>query len=101
MVKAAQNVVVELQYRLSISSIKEPHTDSKQQSVYLGWTGLPSQRSSKPPTSKAGAREVTLRDSESNGVEIDATFGRMIGLTEGQKVCSCQLNTVSILIVGA
>ena len=86
LLKAAQNVVVEIQYRLSASAAKEPHAESKQQSVYLGWTGMPSQRSSKPSINKNAARGNTSRELESNGVEIDATFGRMIGLAEGQKV---------------
>lgn len=30
-------------------------------------------------------------DQESSTVELDTTFGRLLGLNEGQKVCSFQL----------
>ena len=86
MVKAAQNVVVEIQYRGPAPSSKDSPAESKQQSVYVGWTGMSSQRNSKSLMSRNGARGNSARETEAGTVEIDATFGRMIGFAEGQKV---------------
>ena len=79
-------MVVELQYRGPIPSSKDAPTESKQQSVYVGWTGMPSQRTSKSSVSKNGVRGNSIRETDAGTVEIDATFGRMMGFTEGQKV---------------
>ena len=68
-----QNVVVELSFRHAAGSDGKP---GKQQSVFLGWTGMRSQ------TRRAGVR----MEQEVNGVEVDGTFGRLVGLREGMKV---------------
>ncbi|KAJ4861060.1 ATPase family associated with various cellular activities (AAA) domain-containing protein [Trichoderma breve] len=60
----AQNVVVELTYRPAPSSGQTGAP--KEQSVFVGWTGMPNQ-------------EIQL-------VEIDATFANTLGLTDGEKV---------------
>jgi hypothetical protein len=69
-----QNVVVELSFRQVAGSDGKP---GKQQSVFLGWTGMRSQ------TRRAGPRQ----EQEVAGVEVDGTFGRLLGLREGMKVC--------------
>lgn len=68
-----QNVVVELSFRQAPGSDGKP---GKQQSVFLGWTGMRSQ------TRRSGPRQ----EQEVAGVEVDGTFGRLLGLREGMKV---------------
>jgi len=89
----AQNVVVELQYRqLSPASRSKDENNgtSQQRSLYVGWTGMSSKRKLVPIVSRdgiSGGRGGTAgREQEVAVVEIDATFGRMIGLAEAQKV---------------
>jgi peroxin-1 len=65
-----QNVVVELSFKSAAGSDGKP---GKQQSVFLGWTGMRSQ---------TGPRQ----EQEVAGVEVDATFGRLLGLKDGMKV---------------
>jgi peroxin-1 len=68
-----QNVVVELSFKSAAGSDGKP---GKQQSVFLGWTGMRSQ------TRRSGPRQ----EQEVAGVEVDATFGRLLGLKDGMKV---------------
>jgi hypothetical protein len=68
-----QNVVVELSFKSAAGSDGKP---GKQQSVFLGWTGMRSQ------TRRSGPRQ----EQEVAGVEVDATFGRLLGLRDGMKV---------------
>lgn len=68
-----QNVVVELSFKQAPGSDGKP---GKQQSVFLGWTGMRSQ------TRRSGPRQ----EQEVAGVEVDGTFGRLLGLREGMKV---------------
>ncbi|PCG96519.1 ATPase, AAA-type, core [Penicillium occitanis (nom. inval.)] len=78
---AAQNVIVELQYRPSNSQ------STTQKSAYLGWTGMPSKRKLAPVVSRDGINSNTsAREQEISSIEIDTTFARVLGLTEGQKV---------------
>ncbi|KAL1847436.1 Peroxisome biosynthesis protein pex1 [Paecilomyces lecythidis] len=84
---AAQNVIVELQYRSSISSSgSQSNTGPVQRSSYLGWTGMPSKRRLAPVIGKEGLRGESSREHEVATIEIDSTFGKILGLTEGQKV---------------
>jgi len=69
-----QNVVVELSFKSAAGSDGKP---GKQQSVFVGWTGMRSQ------TRRAGVRQD---QGEVAGVEVDGTFGRGVGLREGLKV---------------
>ena len=76
-------MVVELQYR------EEPHAQvsrrsngASQRSVYVGWTGMASTAKSTSITEKTGRRSKE----EIGVVEIDATFGLVLGLIDGQKV---------------
>ena len=90
----AQNVVVELSYRQPAP----PSLDSKSKqtsttrSVYLGWTGMQSQAKLAPMIGRdgiAGGRGGGGRQEQDvSVVEVDATFGRLLGLTDGMKVCS-------------
>lgn len=68
-----QNVVVELSFK---SASGNDGKSGKQQSVFLGWTGMRAQ------TRRSGPRQ----DQEVAGVEVDATFGRLLGLKDGMKV---------------
>ncbi|KAI9758783.1 MAG: Peroxisome biosynthesis protein pex1 [Candelina submexicana] len=85
---AAQNVVVELSYRPSPSlstDVKSANgSNTQQKSVFVGWTGMPSKRKLAPITTGRGG--VGGREQEVATVEIDATFGRLLGLTDTQKV---------------
>ncbi|QSS59784.1 peroxin 1 [Histoplasma capsulatum] len=80
----AQNVVVELQYRpaSSTSTASQP-----QKCAYVGWTGMPSKRRFAPVVSKDGISGVGdfSREQEIPTVEIDSTFGRVLGLSDGQR----------------
>ena len=89
----AQNVVVELSYR---APAPQSSQDPKQKqtgvlkSVFLGWTGMQAQSK---PTSIVGKDGIAASARGGEGgkreidtVEVDATFGRLIGLAEGMKV---------------
>ncbi|MCJ1479288.1 Peroxisome biosynthesis protein pex1 [Lambiella insularis] len=83
---AVQNVVVELQYRSNTSSSKGHTTQAAQQSIYVGWTGLGSQRRHSPSIGRGLAKNRSTREQDVGFVELDATFGRMLGLSDGQRV---------------
>lgn len=72
-----QNVVVELSFRQAAGSDGKP---GKQQSMFLGWTGMRAQ------TRRATGPVSSGREPEVPGVEVDGTFGRLLGLREGMKV---------------
>ncbi|KAI1147508.1 P-loop containing nucleoside triphosphate hydrolase protein [Nemania diffusa] len=82
----AQNVVVELNYRVAPTSDNsgQPNSSSNQRSIYVGWTGVPSKRKLVPIVDRDGIRNG--RDREVLSVEIDATLAATLGLSEGQKV---------------
>lgn len=89
----AQNVVVEISYRSAAAA--STGTDPKQRapaiskSVFLGWTGYQSQTKMASIVGRDGlasARAGGRQEQEVPTVEIDATFGRLLGLSEGIKV---------------
>ncbi|KAB8268518.1 P-loop containing nucleoside triphosphate hydrolase protein [Aspergillus minisclerotigenes] len=81
---AAQNVIVELQYRPTSGKASG---NSTQRSCYLGWTGMPSKRKLAPVVGKDGINSgPSSREQDISTVEMDTTFGRVLGLTEGQRV---------------
>ncbi|KAH7391939.1 peroxisome biosynthesis protein-like protein (PAS1/Peroxin-1) [Pyrenochaeta sp. MPI-SDFR-AT-0127] len=84
----AQNVVVELLYRQSPpSGASDPRTAAPQKSVFVGWTGMQSKRKIAPVVTRDGLRgSQTANQQDLPAVEVDATFARLIGLQEGQKV---------------
>lgn len=83
--------MVELSYRPPPSPISNPpNAPPAQRSVFVGWTGFASKRKLAPIVSRdgiSGTRGSTSnRDQEVALVEIDATFARILGLSDGQKV---------------
>ncbi|KAH5157302.1 peroxin [Parastagonospora nodorum] len=84
----AQNVVVELSYRQPPPpGASESRNASPSKSVFVGWTGMQSQRRLASVVGPGGLRgNVATNQQDIPAVEVDATFARLIGLTEGQKV---------------
>ncbi|KAK7951329.1 peroxisome biosynthesis protein [Apiospora aurea] len=84
----AQNVVVELSYRPSNASSQATNGATGQQSIFVGWTGMPSKRRFAPLVSRDGisSSRGSGRDQEVAAVEIDATLALTLGITDGQKV---------------
>ncbi|KAH0842516.1 hypothetical protein AYO21_06679 [Fonsecaea monophora] len=84
----AQNVVVELQYRsqtLSSGAVSSGNTAGFQRSAYVGWTGMPSRTRPASLLNNDRARPGS-REQDVQTVEIDATFAKLLGLSEGQKI---------------
>ena len=77
--------MVELQY-LPSPTVKRAAAANLQQSIYVGWSGMPSQKKPQSSIGKGGNRSGPTRDQEAGVVELDATFGRMIGLSPGQRL---------------
>lgn len=76
-------MVVELQYKEpSNAQVSKKPNGASQRSVYVGWTGMASTAKSTSMGDRSGRRPKE----DSGVVEIDATFGRMLGLVDGQKV---------------
>ncbi|KAF2474776.1 AAA-domain-containing protein [Lindgomyces ingoldianus] len=87
----AQNVVVELSYRQPPPpSASDSRSTSPQRSVFVGWTGMQSKRKLAPVVGREGLSGSrggpAAREQDIQAVEVDATFARLIGLIEGQKV---------------
>ncbi|GAB1211887.1 hypothetical protein ATERTT37_001011 [Aspergillus terreus] len=80
----AQNVIVELQYSPTAG---RANGNSAQRSCYLGWTGMPSKRKLAPVVGRDGISSgSSAREQDVSTVELDTTFGRVLGLSEGQSV---------------
>ncbi|KAF2178549.1 peroxisome biosynthesis protein-like protein (PAS1/Peroxin-1) [Zopfia rhizophila CBS 207.26] len=87
----AQNVVVELLYRQPPPpGASDSKNSLSQKSVFAGWTGMQSKPKPAPvvgPDGLSGTRGgVAGREQATQVVEVDATFARLIGLVDGQKV---------------
>ncbi|KAI5306972.1 Peroxisome biosynthesis protein pex1 [Ascosphaera pollenicola] len=84
---AAQNVIVEFQYRATTSSRGEG-SSSSQRSAFAGWSGMPSKRRAPGVTSRDPMRGIkaSSKEEETPIVEIDATFGNILGLSDSQKI---------------
>jgi len=87
----AQNVVVELSYRVPLppGSAGAGGATSTQKSVFVGWTGMSSKRRVAPIVSRdgiSGSRGSSARDQEVPLVEMDATLAATMGLQDGQKI---------------
>lgn len=86
----AQNVVVELSWRQAQqqASAAQAQRDAKQKppsvqrSVFLGWTGMGSQRKEGGLVGRDGVKSGGSGET----VEVDATFARLVGLADGTKV---------------
>ncbi|MCJ1251584.1 Peroxisome biosynthesis protein pex1 [Trapelia coarctata] len=79
-----QNVVVEIQYRSVAASAKGTNPQLVHQSIYVGWTGMASQRRLLSTVVRGTARTAP-KEPDPGVVELDAAFGRMIGFADGQK----------------
>jgi peroxin-1 len=80
---------VEIQYRnlkQATTGMKNGKSTENSASIFLGWTGMPSARRLGPVVVGAGGRLASNDFEEAAVVEIDATFGRVIGLVDKQKV---------------
>ncbi|OJD25107.1 hypothetical protein ACJ73_03530 [Blastomyces percursus] len=85
----AQNVVVQLQHRpTSGASNSQSNAGQSQKSSYVGWTGMPSKRRLAPVVSRDGINGArgSSREQEIPTVELDSTFARVLGLSDGQRV---------------
>ncbi|KAF3038852.1 Peroxisome biosynthesis protein pex1 [Didymella heteroderae] len=84
----AQNVVVELSYRQPPPpGASDARNASPQKSVFVGWTGMQSKRRLAAVVDRNGLRNSPAAiQQDIAAVEVDATFARLIGLNEGQKV---------------
>lgn len=86
--------MVELTYRQASfdGSAASNGPKSVQRSVFLGWTGMQAQTKPAPVVGRdglAGSRGTSVaREQDIAAVELDATFGRLLGLSNGQKVRS-------------
>ncbi|KAL8778035.1 MAG: hypothetical protein Q9194_002223 [Teloschistes cf. exilis] len=81
-----QDIIVEVQ----VKSIPEPsrHVTTLQRSIYVGWSGMPSstRRSDPLATTRHTHGFLGSKEQAASCIEIDDTFGRILGLTEGQLV---------------
>lgn len=69
---------------MSSSAISSGNSAGFQRSAYVGWTGMPSR--TRPASVINTDRARSGREQETQTVEIDATFGKVLGLSEGQKI---------------
>ncbi|KAL9080117.1 MAG: hypothetical protein Q9157_001077 [Trypethelium eluteriae] len=83
-----QNVVVELNFRQNTPRTTGNDVASQRKSVFLGWTGMQTTSKLASVVGKdgiAGSRGPS-REDEINIVELDATFARLLGISQGQKL---------------
>ncbi|KAL8916131.1 MAG: hypothetical protein Q9172_006437, partial [Xanthocarpia lactea] len=80
---SAQDVIVEILVKDLASSSK--HGKAAQRSIYTGWSGMPTTRRAMPHAANYVERNIAGREMEVASIEIDATFGRMLGLADGQR----------------
>ena len=80
-----QNVVVELNFKPPSPSAPDGKSRpaGSPQSVFLGWTGMRSQTRTGSLIRRDGSGR---QDQEVPIVEVDSTYGKLLGLTEGTKV---------------
>ncbi|KAI9700590.1 MAG: Peroxisome biosynthesis protein pex1 [Bogoriella megaspora] len=90
LVAPVQNVIVELILRQSpTSSSRTTNNSSNQQrSIFLGWTGMQTKSKIASVVGRDGlaGRGGSSREHDVNVVEVDAAFGRLLGLSNGQKI---------------
>lgn len=79
-----QNVIVELQYRSNTSSSGAISSASVPRTAFTGWTGMPAR--TRPASLLNQERTRNSRETEVQTVEIDATFAKTLGLSEGQQI---------------
>ena len=59
---------------------------------------MPSKRKLAPVVSRDGINSGYSREQEVATVELDTTFGRLLGLAEGQKVCQAAFTILRIML---
>ena len=79
---SAQDVVVEVLVRDPANSGKNGRTT--QRSIYTGWSGMPTTRRPSPLSAGHSERSFASKEPEVASVEFDSTFGRTLGLANGQ-----------------
>ncbi|KAI4089267.1 MAG: hypothetical protein LQ344_005485 [Seirophora lacunosa] len=77
-----QNVIVEILVKDSATASKNDGT--MQRSIYVGWSGMPSTQKAASIGPRRQKQSFAITDAERATVDIDPTFGRMLGLVEGQ-----------------
>jgi len=90
MPKAAQNVIVEVRSRNDPSMPVKP--------MYAGWTGMSSRRKLVPVVGKNTRTGAPSREREVALLEVDATFGKLLGFVDGMKVRLLRTTDMWILI---
>ena len=77
-------MVIEIQYKepSSTATTSKRFNGTSHRSVFAGWTGMASTAKSPATVERSGRRPRE----EMGVVEIDAIFGRMLGLVDGGKV---------------
>ncbi|KAL8797975.1 MAG: hypothetical protein Q9182_007067 [Xanthomendoza sp. 2 TL-2023] len=80
---SAQDVVVEILVKNSTG----PNKDGRpaQRSIFVGWSGMPAARRSTPFSASRNERASAAKGHDVAVVEIDAAFGRTLGLQDGQR----------------
>lgn len=87
-----QNVIAEIVYRPPPPSTSTGKQDGKQdaksaqKSIYVGWTGMESKKKLAPLIGRDGIHGASGKEQDVSLLEIDSVFGRLFGLTDGQKV---------------
>lgn len=79
-----QNVIVELQYRSNTSPSGAISSASVQRTAFAGWTGMPAR--TRPTSLLNQERTRNSRETETQTVEIEGTFAKALGLSEGQQI---------------
>ena len=85
----AQNVIVELQYKsqtLSSTALSSGNNAGFPRSAYLGWTGMSSRRRLAAVSGRDGYSRNGTIEQEVPTIEVDSTFGKLLGLSQGQKI---------------
>ncbi|CAL3962118.1 unnamed protein product [Diplocarpon coronariae] len=87
----AQNVIIELNYRMpSPPGSGQTSGAPLTRSIFVGWTGMQSKRKLAPILNRDGISGTRVnssgREQDVSLVEIDTTFARSLGISDGQKV---------------
>lgn len=81
-------------YRQSAAQTTPGKNDRKsvQKSIYTGWTGMQSKHKLASVIGNEGSNQrsgnVPGKEKDVPMIEIDSTFGKLLSLPDGQKVCA-------------
>ena len=94
--KRPQDVLVEIRVQNAQKPTERSADAEKLSCAYLGWTGF-SSGSRSAAAKQLGRDKLEQADRNSDTFEIDATYGALLGLTSGQRVClpSATLNLLT------